>query len=328
MSFFSMYRREIAAERERIARAAQVVETSAGSIQYATLGEGIPLLAIHGAGGGFDQGLDIAGSIAGAGYRVIAPSRFGYLGTPLPADASAPAQARAHASLLDALGIHETNVVGASAGAPSAMQFAIEFPERTKHLILMVPAAYAPRTGGAPSVTPPSGLTFLFDTALRSDFLFWALLRGAPKLATRAILATPPEVVAAASLPEKARVAKMMRHILPVSPRRLGLLNDAAVTRAIPRYPLERIASPTLVLSAKDDGYGTWDCARYTAENIPNARFLGFESGGHLLVGHQDELRAEILAFLDPFCRILPPPFDNPLKARQSQPIEGGLGNE
>ncbi|HUL56800.1 MAG TPA: alpha/beta hydrolase, partial [Usitatibacter sp.] len=186
----------------------------------------------------------------------------------------------------------------------------------------------APRTGGAPSVTPPSGLTFLFDTALRSDFLFWALLRGAPKLATRAILATPPEVVAAASLPEQARVAEMMRHILPVSPRRLGLLNDAAVTRAIPRYPLERIASPTLVLSAKDDGYGTWDCARYTAENIPNARFLGFESGGHLLVGHQDELRAEILAFLDPFCRILPPPFDNPLKARQSQPIEGGPGNE
>ena len=254
MSLFSTYRREIGVERERIAHGAQVVETSSGPIQYATLGEGAPLLAIHGAGGGFDQGLDIARSLAAAGFRIIAPSRFGYLGTPLPADASAEAQARAHACLLDALGIREANVLGASAGAPSAMQFAIQFPERTKHLILMVPAAYVPRADGAPSVTPPSGLTFLFDTALRSDFLFWVLLRGAPRLATRVILATPPEVVAAASLAEQARVAEMMRHILPVSPRRLGLLNDAAVTTTLPCYPLERITAP----DARSEREGRW----------------------------------------------------------------------
>jgi pimeloyl-ACP methyl ester carboxylesterase len=51
-------------------------------------------------------------------------SRFGYLRTPLPADASAAAQADAHACLLDALGIRRAAIVGASAGAPSAMQFA------------------------------------------------------------------------------------------------------------------------------------------------------------------------------------------------------------
>ena len=54
--------------------------------------------------GGFDQGLELGDGLVRAGFRLIAPSRFGYLRTPLPADASAEAQADAHASLLDALG--------------------------------------------------------------------------------------------------------------------------------------------------------------------------------------------------------------------------------
>jgi membrane protease YdiL (CAAX protease family) len=41
-----------------------------------------------------------------------------YLGTPMPADASAAAQADAHVCLLDALGIAKAAVMGGSAGAP------------------------------------------------------------------------------------------------------------------------------------------------------------------------------------------------------------------
>jgi pimeloyl-ACP methyl ester carboxylesterase len=90
----------------------------------------------------------------------------------------------------------------------------------------------------------------------------------------------------------------MLDHILPVSPRRLGLLNDAAVTSSLPRYELERIAVPTLILSMADDLFGTYDGARYSAEHIPRARFIGFPSGGHLWVGHQQEVMSEIAAFL------------------------------
>jgi pimeloyl-ACP methyl ester carboxylesterase len=66
----------------------------------------------------------------------------------------------------------------------------------------------------------------------------------------------------------------------------------------LPRYELERIAVPTLILSAADDLFGTFDGARYSAEHIPRARFIGFPSGGHLLVGHQKEVMSEIAAFL------------------------------
>lgn len=295
---FVMYGRDIREARERVADGSRVAETPCGPIEYAIAGDGPPLLFIHGAGGGYDQGLAFGEPLARNGFRVVAMSRFGYLGTPLPADATAAAQADAHACLLDALGIVQAAVIGGSAGAPSAMQFALRHPDRTRALVLLVPAAYVPREAGARSLLEPRGTRFLFDTALKSDFLFWAASRLAPRTMVRAILATPPDVVAAADADEQARVASVLDGILPVSTRRLGLLNDAVVTSTLERYELERIEVPTLVISVADDLFGTFDAARYTAEQLPNARFVGYRTGGHLWVGHAQDVATEIAEFL------------------------------
>jgi len=109
---------------------------------------------------------------------------------------------------------------------------------------------------------------------------------------TGAILATPPNVVAEASLSEQLRVDRVMDRILPVSPRRIGLLNDAAVTSTLQREPLEQVRAPTLVVSLEDDRFGTIDGARYTADHVPGARFVSFARGGHLWVGHHGEVIA------------------------------------
>ncbi|MGC2519164.1 MAG: alpha/beta hydrolase [Burkholderiales bacterium] len=295
---YASYRRDIDQARARVSSGSQVVQTPCGAIEYAAAGEGKPVLVVHGAGGGFDQGLDFSRALTGGGFRVIAMSRFGYLRTPLPADASPAAQADAYACLLDALGIRRAAIVGASAGAPSSMQFALRHPERCSALVLLVPVAYVPRPGGAPPIRTPPGTAFLFDTALRSDFLFWAATRLSRQTAIRAMLATPPAVVETAAPDEQAFVAQVLDHILPVSPRREGLVNDAAVIFSLPRYELERIGVPTLVMSTADDLFGTYDGARYTAAHIPHARFVGYPSGGHLWVGHQKEFSAEIIAFL------------------------------
>src|SRR5512146_1171818 len=182
------YRREIDRARVRVATGSEVVQTRCGPIEYALLGDGPPILIVHGAGGGYDQGLQIGEPLARNGFRVIATSRFGYLRTPLPEDASAAAQADAHAALLDALKIERVAILGASAGAPSAMQFALRHRERCCALILLVPAAYVPRGDNKPSVKTPPRTPFLFDTALRSDFLFWTALRLLRKTAIRSIL--------------------------------------------------------------------------------------------------------------------------------------------
>ena len=295
---YSRYRRDIRRARERVSTGSRIALTPCGPIEHAVAGEGPPALLVHGAGGGYDQSLEFGRALADSGHRIIAPSRFGYLRTPLPGDASAAAQADAHACLLDALDVERASVVAASAGAPSSMQFALRHPDRCRAMVLVVPAAYAPRAGGAPSLRTPAWTQLLFDTALKSDLLFWVAIHVGRATVIRSILATLPSVVQSASAEERARVDDVLRHILPVSPRRLGLLNDAAVVSSLPRYELERIAIPTLVIGVADCLFGTFEPARYTAEHIPGARFIAFETGGHLWVGHNQEVVSEIAAFL------------------------------
>lgn len=55
---------------------------------------------------------------------------------------------------------------------------------------------------------------------------------------------------------------------------------------------------PTLVVSTRDDGFGTYAAAQYTASRIAGAKFVGYEDGGHLLVGHDAEVPAEVLTLL------------------------------
>ena len=292
------YRRDIDRAFDRISTGSQIIQTRCGPIEYASLGTGTPVLIVHGAGGGFDQVMEFTGDLAAAELRVIAMSRFGYLRTPLPPDASAPAQADAHACLLDALDIRRAAIVGISAGAPSSLQFALRHPERCAALVLVVPAAYVPRPGGDAPVKAPRWTRFLFDTALRSDFLFWASTRLVRRTMISAILATPPDVVTSANADEQARVALVLEHILPISSRRQGLVNDAAVVSTLSRYELESIQAPTLAMSTADDRFGTYDAARYTAAQIPGARFVGYASGGHLWVGHHKQVVAEVGAFV------------------------------
>src|SRR5262249_3075558 len=158
---------------------------------------------------------------------------------------------------------------------------------------------YAPRADGARPARMSRRTAFLFDTALRSDFIFWAGSKLARKTFIRSVLGTPPEVAARASAEEQARLRRVLQDILPMRPRRLGLLNDAAVISSQRRSELEKITAPTLAISTADDLYGTFEGARYTAAHVPHARFVGYPSGGHMLVGHDADAAAEIYAFLN-----------------------------
>lgn len=293
------FRRDLRASRQRLAGASRVVETAFGAVEYAERGDGPALLVAHGSGGGFDQGLELAVPLAERGFRVIAMSRFGHLRTPLPADPSPAAQADAFASLMDALGIARAAMLGASAGALSALQFAIRHPERCTALVLMVPVAYKPpeAPASAPKLSPLAAKILM--TLVGSDLVYWLACKLVPGMVIERVLATPGGVVRAASAGAKRQVDRVMRHILPISRRSRGILNDSRASLAAERYPLETIAAPTLLLSARDDRYGTFAIAEYTARQIPNARFVGYESGGHVMVGRQEEAMAEIAAFLE-----------------------------
>ncbi len=284
--------------RDRIAHGSAVIATRCGPIEYQETGTGVPLLAVHGSGGGYDQGMAFAGALAQRGIRVIAMSRFGYLRTPMPADASAAAQADAHVCLLDALGITRAAVVGGSAGAPSALQMAIRHPDRVSALVLLVPLAYKPPTQADSAPPLPPWVERTMMRLIGSDFLFWAALHVARDPLIKVVLATPPELLDPASASEQARVNAMLDNILPVSARAEGLRSDTAAGKHLAPAALASIRAPTLVISARDDRYGTYASAEYTASRIAGARFVGFDEGGHTWVGHDDEVMSEIITLL------------------------------
>ena len=293
------FSRDVALATARAAQGGVLLETRCGPIEYQEAGTGVPLLVVHGSGGGHDQGMAFAGTLARQGVRVIAMSRFGYLRTPMPADASAAAQADAHVCLLDALGIGRAAAMGGSAGAPSSLQMAIRHPDRVSALILLVPLAYKPPTQADSAPPMPAWVEATMMRLIGSDFLFWAALHVARDQVIRVVLATPPELLATASPEERARVNAMLDNILPVSMRAQGLRSDSSVGKHLAPSPLESVHVPTLVVSARDDGYGTYASAQYTASRIAGAKFVGFDHGGHVWVGHDEEVMAEIRRLLD-----------------------------
>ncbi len=289
------YHRDLAAARERVSTGSEVAQTKCGPIEYAVRGQGPPVLVVHGAGGGFDQGLLLGERLHG--FRIIAPSRFGYLRTPLPADASAEAQADAHACLLDALRVDRAAVVGVSAGGPSTVQLCLRHAERCAAMVLLVPLIWSNRAGAASRLSPTQA--FVIDRTLGSDFVFWAATRLFRGTMVESILGTPLGDVESASPEDQQRTYAMLDLIQPVSRRQQGLRNEGAIAQSLRRYELEKIAVPTLVASIEDDRYLTYAPARYTAAHIPGARFVGYPRGGHMWVGHDAELSAQVRSFLE-----------------------------
>ena len=93
------------------------------------MGSGEPLLVIHGIFGGCDAGMVSFDDLLDD-RRVVAPSRFGYLGSTVPTGATPALQADVFVELLNHLGMDQVDVMGYSAGSTSAIQLALRHPQR------------------------------------------------------------------------------------------------------------------------------------------------------------------------------------------------------
>jgi len=292
---------ELRMHRGRVSRGSRVVPSRFGQIEFATIGHGAPVLIVHGAGGGFDQGLAAAGRLTDAGYQLVAPSRFGYLRSSSPDDPSPEHQADAYAELLDALQIPSIVVVGMSAGALSALQFAVRHADRCRSLTVIVPAAAAVMRGQGPLPEQGPITKAILEYVTTSDFLWWLGMKLAPARMIRFVLATDPAVVAAANPAERQRALDTLWNILPLSARSHGLLNDARFVSTSQAIAVEKITAPTLVASLEDDFYRTLAPARTIAAAIPGARLLTYPTGGHAFIGREADLFAEVEAFISQY---------------------------
>jgi 2-hydroxy-6-oxonona-2,4-dienedioate hydrolase len=286
----NQYRQDISLAYQRISSGGKTIETACGPIQYTEFGERSPMLIVHGAGGGYDQGEYFA-KLIGGNCRWIAPSRFGFLGTPVPDGASSSLQAEAHATLLDALGIDRVGVVGVSMGGPSSLLFALQYPHRTKSLVMISAASHA--------ISPrPAMLAALFNLFL-NDFVFWSLVRLSPE-GLLAALGVPSPVQKELTPDEMEQLRAFLESIVPMGARRNGQNLEQHMSQ-YDAQQIRNIKAPTLVLHARDDTLVSLEQGEFTARNIPGAHFIPMEKGGHLALMLKRNVRAreKVLDFLE-----------------------------
>ncbi|PWT84434.1 MAG: esterase, partial [Blastocatellia bacterium] len=84
MGIYLRYRRDLNAARARMAAVERhVISTRWGAVEYAERGSGAPVLVVHGIFQHCVSGLFSVRDLL-LDRRVIAPSRFGYLGSSMP----------------------------------------------------------------------------------------------------------------------------------------------------------------------------------------------------------------------------------------------------
>ena len=108
----------------RAAYNARTAALSYGDMVYVDSGEGEVIVSVHGIFGGYDQSYDTCKDFC-SDYRIIAPSRFGYLGSDISGDGTPAEQAAAYVELLNKLGIDKAYLLATSAGGSVAIRFAL-----------------------------------------------------------------------------------------------------------------------------------------------------------------------------------------------------------
>jgi pimeloyl-ACP methyl ester carboxylesterase len=286
---FHRYRVDLDAAYARLAAMQPtVLSTRFGAVEYLERGTGQPVLSIHGSFGGYDAGLAVLRGLIPPDRRVVAPSRFGYLGSDMPPRAGPAEQADAFAALLDDIGIARTDVIAISSGATSAIQLALRHPDRVTHLVVI--SGNLP--GAADVVTPPQAARLVYQ-----DAIVWML-----KVFARPVLLRQIGIPRGYTLeaPDERIVADVLDGLFPVAPRVEGVMSDAFVfDPEVHKYQLEALAVPTMIVHAKDDPLVAYDVAERAAERVRGAQLLTVERGGHLMLGgHGEMIARSVLAFL------------------------------
>lgn len=274
----ALYKRDMKRAYHRLRGHSTVIPSPCGDIEYAEGGSGIPVLVIHGSGGGFDQGQLIAENFLNSGFRWIAPSRFGYLRSTFHEGATFEDQAHAYAALLDHLGVQRAAVVALSHGGPSALLFAALHPQRVSSLTL-ISAGVTPLSDAEQVDANQKGNAL--TTIYKHDWLYWALSTLFRKRFVT-LLGADPSLLYELEPDQRQLVTRVIDEMNPVSLRTAGVGFDNRAM--LPGARIAAIQAPTLIFHATDDGLQLFHHAQFAASTIPDARLRQFERGGHLLM--------------------------------------------
>lgn len=291
---------------DRLLAGNQVVTTAKGPVEYARTGEGPVVLCVHGGPGGYDQGLLLFEWLTKAGFSILAPSRPGYLGTPLSSGKSPAEQADLYAALLDTLGIDKVAVICGSAGGASSYEFAIRYPGRVTALVAadavvtkyLLPANAGPVAQALFLSGPGEQLVSLFSKHFPKQTMHEFL--GQESVLRPGQI--DEQVAEALKDPVQTRLfLRFSRSLSEYQKRKAGVDNDIETLGQLDDLPVGKIRCPALIVHGTHDGDVLFYHGVYAWENIPNAEKLWVREGSHLcawISPQVHDIHAKIIAFL------------------------------
>ncbi|MBU6512724.1 MAG: alpha/beta hydrolase [Betaproteobacteria bacterium] len=270
-----------------------MVETPGLRTHVATVGEGDPVVMLHGFPEHWWQWRLIAPALAAAGYRVICPDLRGSGWTEAADPRFGPDSQRDDlVAVLDALGIGRAHFVCHDMGAISGMQLSYSDPERVRTMVqLAVPPGFMEFT---PKVMPafahmPALLTHRTGRSLRYLFGPRYLARPMTEETISAYLRVHerPEI-------ERAVTALYRGMVIPVSMR---------LMRGV--YKRMRLHPPTLAVFGRQDGPFSEPTARHIcrtyAEHADRFELAFIDDAAHFIT--DDAPDAVVALALDWFAR-------------------------
>jgi pimeloyl-ACP methyl ester carboxylesterase/DNA-binding winged helix-turn-helix (wHTH) protein len=190
--------------------------------------------------------------------------------------------------VVDASGLERFPLFGLSQGCAVSIAYAVRYPERVTHLVLLGGYARGRRQRGCQKqVEQADALQTLMrlgwgqeNPAFRQVFTSLFIPGGSPEQ-----MRWLNDLQRTTTSPENAvRIRETMNHI--------------DVTDLLPR-----VSVPTLVLHCRDDAMAPFEEGRLMAAGIPGSRFVELEGGNHILLEgdpgwqrFQDEMRAFLAA--------------------------------
>jgi pimeloyl-ACP methyl ester carboxylesterase len=191
------------------------------------------------------------------------PGHPEYSGDDLVADA---------AGVLDAYDIAAAHLVGASAGGALAQLLALDYPARVRSLVLISTSRALP---GERRLPPPTEEFMRFVTTAEVD-------RSDPESVIE-YLVDYSRVLAGGQRPfDETAAQKLMRRDVERAHNFASARNHDAMPDDGRRHaPLSSISAPTLVIHGTADPMFPLEHGEALAEEIPDARLLTLEGGGH-----------------------------------------------
>jgi poly(3-hydroxyalkanoate) depolymerase len=184
------------------------------------------------------------------------------------------------AKLLDRFGLDEVDVMGISWGGAIAQHFALQYPGRTRKLVLVATTAGMLMMPGN-----PAALTKMANPRRYIDAAF---------------MAEHFETLYGGALGNSSGKGGHMDRLTPPSPR--GYMYQLMAMLGWSSAPaLPFMKKDTLILMGDEDQIVPLLNGKFLNMLIPNSELVVMEGGGHLfLLSHKDQSIAAIRGFLDP----------------------------